>query len=222
MLESRTMQASIRGPRSLVAKFLIAASTFSMLRAATPPAFAQIPTTVTETKVIMFAPPLPTGSAREGSCWSTSIAVTRPGAYRCMVDNSIEDPCFVVPPNRDKLVCGANPILKQDGFVLKLTKPLPTDVPAAPPEPQPWIVKLADGSNCVAMTGTLPTVNDDPARWSCAINIRDQVRRMGVVTKVTPGKIWMAERFAESAIGNPASGFRKVAAESVPIRTIWE
>ena len=223
MLESRTMQESIRSPRKLVAKFLIAISTCAMLLlTVTPPTFAQIPTAVTETKVIMFAPPLPTGDAREGSCWTTSIAVTRPGAYRCMIANSIEDPCFAVPPNRDKLVCGANPVLKQTGFVLKLTKPLPTDAPAAPPSPEPWIIKLADDSNCVAMTGTLPAVNGDPARWSCTINIRDQARRTGVVTKVTPGKIWMAERYAESAIGNPASGFRKVTAESVPIRTIWE
>ncbi|MDO8431698.1 MAG: hypothetical protein Q7S58_04725 [Candidatus Binatus sp.] len=222
MLQFGAMHDAIRTFRNVIGVLLIVASIFSILPIAITPSLAQPIAAVTKTEVITFAPPLPTGSAREGSCWTTSIAVTRPGAYRCMVGNSIEDPCFAVPPNRDKLVCGANPILKQDGFVLKLTKPLPTDVPPPSVSPQPWIIKLADGSSCVAMTGTLVAVNGEPARWSCAIHIRDQIRRMGVITTITPGKIWTAERFAESAIANPASGARRVTGETLPIKTIWE
>jgi hypothetical protein len=222
MLESRTMNSPNRTLRKFIVIVLIAASINAIPLMAGTRSFAQLPTKVTETTITMFTPPLPTGDEREGSCWTTSIAVTRPGAYRCTVGNSIEDPCFAVPPNADKLVCGANPVLKEDGFVLKLTKPLPTN--ALPPSvsPEPWLFKLADGSSCVAMTGTLVAVNGEPARWSCVMYVRDQVRQMGVVSKMTPGKVWMAERFSESVIPRPGSDMRKVTGESIPVREIWE
>ncbi len=204
---------------------LAALATALLFAGTTIRAIAQIPVsplTVSETQVVMFAPPIPAGDATDGNCWTTSIAVPRPGAYRCMVGNAISDPCFIVRPNRDLLVCDADPALKKDGFTLKLTKPLPKKVPPVSELQQPWILRLADSSICEAMTGTLPAVNGQPARWSCAVHIRDTVKRTGVVTKITRGKIWMAERYSEDAVGNPASGFRKVTAEQVPIKTVWE
>ncbi|MGH7923794.1 MAG: hypothetical protein ACREQH_04295 [Candidatus Binatus sp.] len=174
------------------------------------------PLTVTETAVIRFTPKVPRGDAREGSCWTESIAVTRPGAWRCMVGNGISDPCFTVPANPQQLVCDANPALKTDGFVLKLTKPLPKS--SGPHhKAEPWLFRLADGSVCEAMTGTLSPVNGEPAPWSCAIHIGDQIRPSGLVTKFTSGKIWMADKFPESAIGKQG-----VEPEKVPVRTIWE
>lgn len=215
------MQAPFLIKCKMFAMVLIVAAIGSMFPFAPPTSFAQTPTTVTETNVIMFAPPLPAGKVREGSCWTTSIAVTRPGAYRCMVGNGIEDPCFAVPPNPDKVVCGADPILKRGGFALKLTKLLPTDTLPPSVTPEPWIIKLADGSSCIAMTGTLVAVNGEPARWSCSIFVRDQNRRMGVLTKVTPGKVWTAERYSENDI-RPGNMTRKVIGETIPVRTIWE
>jgi hypothetical protein len=174
------------------------------------------PLTVSETSVVRFTPTVPSSDVRRGLCWTESIAVTRSGAWRCMVDNGISDPCFTIPAKQNELVCGANPALKTDGFVLKLTKPLPK---SSHPnrKPQPWIFRLADNSICEAMTGTLPAVNGEPARWSCAIHIRDQVRPAGVVTKLTPGKIWMADKFPESAIGTQGA-----TPEKVPVKVIWE
>jgi hypothetical protein len=182
---------------------------------------AQIPASpliVTETSVIWFAPPIPRGDVREGSCWTESIAVTRPGAWRCMVGNAISDPCFTVTSkvNRDQLVCDADPALKRTGFVLKLTKPLPKSSNRHR-RAEPWIFRLADNSICEAMTGTLSLVNGEPARWSCAIHVRDQVRPTGVVTELIPGKIWIADKFPESAIGT-----QRVVAEKVPVKTVWE
>jgi hypothetical protein len=180
---------------------------------------AQIPASpliVTETSVIRFAPEIPRGDVREGTCWTESIAVTRFGAWRCMVGNAISDPCFTVAANRERLVCDADPALKRVGFVLKLTKPLPKSS-TRQHKAEPWIFRLADNSICEAMTGTLSIVNDEPARWSCAIHIRDQVRPAGVVTRLIPGKIWMAEKFPESAIGT-----QRAVAEKVPVKTVWE
>jgi len=194
----------------------VAALVFS---AAMFPASAQTPVsqlTVRETMVVRFAPPVPSGAMRDGSCWTDSIAVSRAGAYRCSVGNGIYDPCFTVPTNHERMVCGADPALKTAGFVLKLTKPLP-QTPPVTQQVEPWIIKLADGSICEAMTGTLPAVNGQSARWSCAIHIRDQIRRVGVVTAVTPGKIWMADKFPENAIGTAAAR-----PEKVPVKTIWE
>jgi hypothetical protein len=180
---------------------------------------AQVPVsalTVSETSVIRFTPTVPSGDVREGVCWTESIAVTRSGAWRCMVNNGISDPCFTISENREELVCGADPALKTDGFVLKLKKPLPK---SSHPNRQPesWIFRLADNSICEKMTGTLPAVNGEPARWSCAIYIRDQVRPAGVVTKLTPGKIWLADKFPESAIGTQGA-----TPEKVPVKVIWE
>ncbi len=155
------------------------------------------PLTITGTKIIEFAPPLPSGgNAKEGSCWAESIAAPRPDAWRCSVGNSISDPCFTVARNPEQLVCGADPALRSDGFILKLTKPLPKK-PHGTRKVAPWIFQLSDGSICEAMSGTVPTVNGEPARWSCAIHVRDQVRPRGVVTTLTPGKIWMADKFPD-------------------------
>jgi hypothetical protein len=187
--------------------------------AAMVPASAQTPVsqlTVRETIVVRFAPSMPSGNARDGSCWTDSIAVSRSGAYRCSVGNGIYDPCFTVPTNHERMVCGADPALRTMGFVLKLTKPLP-ETPPVTLQVEPWIIKLADGSICEAMTGTLPAVNGQSARWSCAIHIRDQIRPVGVVTALTPGKIWMADKFPESAIGTAAAR-----PEKVPVKAIWE
>jgi hypothetical protein len=175
------------------------------------------PLTIAQTTVIRFAPPLPSeGDTKDGSCWTESIAVTRPGAWRCSVGNSISDPCFTVAGNRDQLVCGADPALRADGFVLKLTKPLPK-LAHRSRKAEPWIFQLSDGSICEAMTGTLSPVNGEPARWSCAIHNRDQVRPRGVVTSLTPGKIWMADKFPESAIGTQGAQ-----PEKIPVKMIWE
>jgi hypothetical protein len=175
---------------------------------------------VTRTSVIRFKPPVPSGDVREGSCWTESIAVARPGAWRCTVGNAISDPCFVAG-NPAQLVCDADPALKRDGFVLKLTKPLPKPS-SHQPKVEPWVFRLSDNSICEAMTGTLPAVNGEPARWSCAIHIRDQVRPDGVVTTLTPGKIWMADKFPEGAVGYGNSGAAKAEPDKVPVKVIWE
>ena len=180
---------------------------------------AQVPVSpliVSQTSVIRFAPAVPSGDVRNGMCWTESIAVSRSGAWRCMIGNGISDPCFTIPGNHDQLVCGADPALKADGFVLKLTKPLPKPSHQGR-KAEPWIFRLADNSICEAMTGTLPAINGEPARWSCAIHIRDQVRPAGVVTKLAPGKIWMADKFPESAVGTQGA-----TPEKVPVKMIWE
>jgi hypothetical protein len=171
------------------------------------------PLTITDTKIVRFAPTLPSGGGtKEGSCASESLIVTRHGAWRCSVGNAVQDPCFPVPKNHEQLVCDADPTLKTQGFVLKLMKPLPKS-PHPDREAEPWIFRLADNSICRAALSS----NGRPRQWKCAVYIRDQVRPDGVVTALTPGKIWMADKFLESAIRTQGAK-----PEKIPVKMIWE
>ncbi|HVA80585.1 MAG TPA: hypothetical protein VNF29_06645 [Candidatus Binataceae bacterium] len=178
------------------------------------------------TQVHFFKPAFPAGAPRPGSCWTSSIAAPRPGAWRCMIGNEIHDPCFQVPPHRGQVVCDANPAAKQAGFALKLTKPLPESAAPASENPQPWIMQLADGSVCEPFTGTMPMVGGDAARWYCfdpAVAISNHARSRGLVTKIHHALVWSADRYAESDAGPPgAADSRRVRAERVNVVKVWE
>src|SRR5215831_8642310 len=60
------------------------------------PASGAPPSAVPATQVITFRPAVPTGKRRSGDCWTESIAVDRPEAWRCAAGNAIYDPCFTV------------------------------------------------------------------------------------------------------------------------------
>lgn len=183
---------------------------------------ADAQSTISETQVTWFTPSVPPGPTQEGSCWIRSIAADRPGAWRCMIGNQIHDPCFQVPPTPNEVVCDANPVLGKSGFVMKLSKPLPlvTETPAA--SPPPWMLQLEDGSVCEPFTGTRPAVNDEPALWSCIKpGVPPSPRTNSLVTKVHPGKVWTAERYAESSVtmGNPES--HRVRMQVTPVAKVW-
>jgi hypothetical protein len=177
------------------------------------------------TSVIFYIPGTPSGQPQDGSCWTRSIAIPRPGAWRCTVANQIYDPCFATPSGSGTLICGADPGLGKHGFPLRLTKPLPTDLSKAPEQPPVWMFELADGSICEPFTGTMPMVGGEPARWSCFVpssNGGAKVEQRGLVTKVNRGTLWTAERYAESQVGSPSTGNRRVEAAKVPISKAWE
>jgi hypothetical protein len=182
---------------------------------------------VRATEVNFFTPAVPTGAPREGSCWTRSIAVTRPGAWRCMIGNAIHDPCFQAPPHRGVVVCDADPATGEAGFVLKLTKPLPEETPPAYEQAEPWLMQLADGSVCAPFTGTMPLVGGDAARWYCfdpSVPMRNAARSRGLVTKIhRVGAIWTVDRYAESQAGPPGAGAeRRVRAQRVGVVKVWE
>lgn len=205
---------------------LIASGLLLVAVCVTPPARAADATVLSQTKVSFFTPAIPKGTPRAGSCWTESIAVTRPGAWRCMIGNEIHDPCFQVPPLRGEVVCDANPATNQAGFVLKLTKPLPNNTPPPAESPEPWTMLLADGSICQPFTGTMPMVGGDGARWFCydpSAPMDSPARSRGLVTRFHPAKVWTVDRYAESDAGPPgAPGNRRVQAQSVNVVQFWE
>lgn len=111
------------------------------------------------TKVVVFKPEHFTATQTvSGSCWTGSIAAPRAGAYRCMTGNAILDPCFT-GAGQGEVACPdptSDPD-RQEGTVLRLTKPLPATASATgQPDPrQPWRFTLTDGASCGAMTGTI-------------------------------------------------------------------
>ncbi len=108
---------------------------------------------------------------QEGYCWVGSIAAVRPDAYRCMIGNLIEDPCFALPDGKTA-VCGVDPILHDPGFLLKLTQPLPTPEPLSQESldeyaKSGWLLALADGTVCSPATGAMGVVDDKPMHYYC-------------------------------------------------------
>jgi hypothetical protein len=92
----------------------------------------------------------------KGYCWEGSIADTRPDAWRCFLGNNILDPCFSNETGTSAFVlCADSP---WSGVTkLTLTKGLPRSLgnPEAndPTSGRPWAIALADGKQCVALTG---------------------------------------------------------------------
>lgn len=111
---------------------------------------------------------VPVASTTEGNCWTTSIAVPSPGAYRCFAGNDILDPCFAAPgasAAATQVACVAAPW--DQVVLLELTSQLPpTGGPAA--VTRPWAFELANGARCVASTGTVPAVAGVSLEYQCA------------------------------------------------------
>lgn len=152
------------------------------------------------TQVSIFQPAIPEGTPRSGECWTSSNAVVRPGAWRCMVGNGIYDPCFSTPRLSGAVICDANPATGAQGFVLKLTKPLPQSSPGVPSQPRPWLLRLADGSRCEILTGTIAFVAGLDVPYGCSDSQKCSDNgcpyMTGLTDKFKRGKVWIADKVA--------------------------
>ena len=169
---------------------------------------------VTLTEVIQFTPAIPTGPAQSGSCWENSVAVSRDGAWRCMMDNSIADPCFAVG-DKPTMVCGADPAANNIGFIVNLTKPLPkSDIPAQARQAyRGWLIRLADGTVCGFATGATTGVNGERANYLCTDH-------SVILGDLKPGQVWTAQK-AVVSVGANGPQLDK-GSETVAIRTVWQ
>ncbi|MFH1487038.1 MAG: hypothetical protein ABIH46_13280 [Chloroflexota bacterium] len=170
---------------------------------------------VSETKVVKFSPAAPGGEECEGYCWTASLADRRSDAFRCMVGNRIFDPCFVV---EGKVICGANPVTKEAGCILKLTKPLPdVKTPASVPDNWAWIVELGDGTICSFMTGATAGVEGKRLNYGCSG--KTDTDTVWILGDLQPGKIWYAEKVVLTK-GSDGPIVKK--SETVPVRIVWQ
>jgi hypothetical protein len=168
---------------------------------------------ITPTQVIQYMPAAPSGPEQQGYCWTSSLAVARDDAWRCMVGNEIFDPCFAVGPDKT-IVCDADPATNKAGFVLKLTKPLPTpNVPAqAKQSYQGWLVRLSDGTICSYATGATTGVNGERLNYLCS-------DKSGLLGNLHPGQVWTADKVIIEVGPN---GPTLKQSQTVTIRTVWQ
>jgi hypothetical protein len=194
------------------------------------------------TEVSTFNPSVPNAQTRAGYCWTPSIALHRADAWRCMIGNAIEDPCFATPDVSDAVICGANPVTGDAGFLLRLTKPLPA--PEASPSPAPWIVELAIGQNqvpgpyalpppktyCSPLTGTMPMVDGAGVPFMCwEANVESEPKlgdtQIGLLGDFNPGSVWTVTEVTFVANPKPGSNqppFKLTGRKTIALEKIWD
>jgi hypothetical protein len=225
--QHRRLNFSMRlNPLRLTAIAVIALTVCAL---ASSPGFAvpSAPST-RQTDVIIFHPRLPPGTktTESGHCWTESIALDRPGAWRCMRENAIYDPCFELAGQQNRVVCGANPAKDENGFALALTQALPSR-PAVRRPLHPWLIQLADGSTCEAAAGTMAVIDGEPVRYPCsgttATGLDADRTYCGLLDTLSPAKVWTADRVCftvtPSRQGPP---FKLLKRERVTIHRLWQ
>jgi hypothetical protein len=177
----------------VVLTLILAASLPSFAHAAGPPAGV-----VPATQVIVFHPAGAVGKPVKGNCWTESIALQRPDAWRCMVGNSILDPCFSARAHATSVICNAYPT-HPVGFTVQLASPLPAH--STTPSTRPWSLVLGDGTYCEAFTGTIDLYHGHPMDYGCA-------NRSNVVgDPFAQGNVWYAAVVALNARYQPVHAF---------------
>ena len=196
------------------------------------------------TEVIAFKPAVPKTPARAGNCWTSSIALPRAGAWRCMIGNGIQDPCFETAVVSGAVICGANPATVDPGFLLKLTKPLPAPDLHPPATPSAWIVQLAIGQGqvpgpyampppktyCSKFTGTMPFVDGLAIPFSCwEANVESQPKlgdtQIGLLDDFKPGPAWTVTEVTFVVVNPPVANqppFKLTGKRTIALEKVWE
>jgi len=175
------------------------------------------------TKIIKFMPDTPGCGVREGKCWTRSIAIPRPDAWRCMIGNEIVDPCFA-SADKKYAVCNPNPARGEPGFRLKLTEPLPrSDVPAQSMTSEyksGWLVELADGNICRPMTGTSFEVQGKTANFYCENGQKGE--EVVLLDGLNAGKpLWTAKK-ATVVFSRGSEAPKLLKSEKIAVKTVWQ
>ena len=173
------------------------------------------------TSIITFAVPaiLP-ATEKDGYCWVNSAAQPyRADAWRCMVENSIYDPCFIVPSidSISKVFCQMDP-LAPDAFLINLTKPLPEpSLPQDLPDNWAWFLEFEDGTVCAPYTGTRPFINGKTAYYGCRSGVKNET---AVLTgDLKKGTMWAAEK---SVLVKNGAIWTVKSSEQANIKTVWQ
>jgi hypothetical protein len=177
---------------------------------------------VVPTNVIKFsAPDVLPDAKKQGYCWVNSVADPfRKDAWRCMVENSIFDPCFETS-QKGAVFCQADPT-QPDSFLINLTKPLPKPVvPQTVQDNWGWFVKLKDGTYCSPFTGTRPFFGTGPdaqvAYYGCHSNNQDE--QIVLLGDLAAGNVWTAD---EAILTKTNTNWTIKSSQKVDIDTVWQ
>lgn len=168
-----------------------------------------------ETVIITFTPELAPATSAPGLCTENALGLGRADAWRCMTeDDLIYDPCFEMG-DTGTVVCGTDPLMGEEGFVLELSEPLP--------EPDSglisglWLVQLGDGTICSLSTSgeSIPTLDDDAiAPYGCA----DEAHSNLMSEIFDTGPVYYAQRVV---LGLTEDGYVVKSSVRTPVATIW-
>ncbi len=181
---------------------------------------------IVPTDIIKFAPPetLPT-IQKNGKCFASSVAQPfRQDAFRCMVGNSIYDPCFETT-QKGAVFCQMSPF-SSDSFLIKLTQALPkASVPQTAQDNWAWFLTLKDGTQCSPFTGTRPFFGTGPdakvAYYGCKSN--DKTQQIVLLGDLTQGTVWTAaEAILTKPGGVPSGSWTIQSTQQVEVDTVWQ
>jgi hypothetical protein len=140
-----------------------------------------------------------------------------------MVGNEIHDPCFSSPGLTGAVICDADPVRNNPGFVLNLTKPLPKPSSEEPPDPRPWLVKLAGGTTCEIETGTTALVGGIVVPYGCSdsrpCNDNGCPYMTGLAEQFKRGKVWTATKVVYSSSNK---GLKLLSRKRVAVTEVWK
>jgi len=170
------------------------------------------------TSVINYVPLSPGRGMWEGSCWTGSIAVARPDAWRCMVGDNVLDPCFA-SPGKMYAVCEPNPVTGDPGIRLKLTNPLPqANVAPVKSKDNAWLVQLADGTICKPVTGATWEVQGKWVSHYC--QSREESWEIGLLGGLnTKNFLWTAEK---ATVARDRDGWRLLRLQIIGVKRVWQ
>lgn len=187
------------------------------------PGLAGAKARVARTAVENFKPQVMPKKQHDGFCWAYSISVMRNDSWRCESRNEIFDPCFTTTSPKT-LICGVGPGNSRDGFLLKLTKPLP-DVAWIKPEARHiWIAELDDGQLCQIYAGAMPVVRTKDTVMGVAYGCgsggdRSSVKSGLLADSIVTGKIWKAKKITYA----PDGKYQKIInIQEVDIKRVWQ
>jgi hypothetical protein len=159
-----------------------------------------------KTNVVMYHAWTPAGKLANvrtvetvsGHCWTQSLVTSRGDAYRCMVGNSIYDPCFAPKTSRPRAVaCAVDPFSNRI-VLLRMQKSLPSPNPTTQwlqPHNQPWGLRLTNGVTCSFETGATDAIKGERLNYQCS-NDRWII---GLPNQLTP--VWTVQSSAYPSKG---------------------
>jgi len=181
-------------------------------------------TKISKTKLIYFKPTVTPAEEKIGFCWMNSAILNRSDAWRCMVKDSIHDPCFLIGAS-GRVVCEVDPNKNQDGFALKLFKPLApsgTSLKETPDSKEGdfWLIKLADGRVCSPYSGTRPIIKvkdkGELLKYNCENSSNG---KSGLVAIDGTKKLWQA---IEVNYIDTQDRVKITESKVVKLQTVWQ
>jgi predicted Ser/Thr protein kinase len=101
-----------------------------------------------------------------GSCFTGSIDLERPDAWRCTVGNTIYDPCFSL--DQSHVVCPPDGPWGRTAVLVNLTAALPASGnTGAEAKGTPWAIQLANGARCLLLSGASNVIAGQRLNYGC-------------------------------------------------------